>query len=129
MVEHAEFPIEQVRPVSKNILEPVPIRNPEGEIDIGPPVTQTDRGRTDQSSSGNPWIDPDQFKDTIAHLVTIFGGKHADLPSASCRESYPTVLAGLAPVRRPWGVVWSGHRLRLGGHTGDDVIVTVFVGQ
>ncbi|HET8626596.1 MAG TPA: hypothetical protein VFL91_04225 [Thermomicrobiales bacterium] len=83
MVDHAKIPIEQVRPAIEDILKPVPIRDPEGKVDIRPPVAQTDRTRTSQGSSRDPWVAPCQFKETIAHPVAKLGGKHAAPPSAS----------------------------------------------
>jgi hypothetical protein len=41
MVDHVKFLLEQVCPVVEYIVKPVPISNPEGEVDIRPLVTQT----------------------------------------------------------------------------------------
>ena len=77
MVDHTEFPLERRCPVGKNVRKPVPGRDPEGKIDIGPPVARTDGGRTGQGSPRDSRIAPDQFEDTVAHPVAKLGCEHA----------------------------------------------------
>src|SRR5438067_274479 len=38
MIEHAEFPIEHLRPVMKDVLRRDAVGNPEGHVDVGPVV-------------------------------------------------------------------------------------------
>ncbi len=83
MVEHTPFPCEHVCPVIKHGLRRDALGDPEGHVDIGPPITAPKRHGAGERTGGDPWVALRQFKDTMTHVVALLCCEHVDLLSSS----------------------------------------------
>ncbi|MFL5626101.1 MAG: hypothetical protein ACJ788_10965 [Ktedonobacteraceae bacterium] len=90
MVEHAPFPRQHVRPVIKNGLRGNALGDPEGYIDVGPPIPAPKRHRAGERTGGDPWVALRQGKDALTHVVALLCREHGDLLSSSCKAYYHT---------------------------------------
>ncbi len=90
MVEHAEFPIEHLRPVMKDGLRRDAFGDPEGNVDVGPVVPSAKGCGAGERTGCDPWVGPRQFEDAMTHVVAVLRSEHFGLLSSHCKEYYHT---------------------------------------
>jgi hypothetical protein len=77
-MSRAKFLDEITRPVFKHVSNGQAICDSEGQIEIRPTVSFTERKRTNRSPSDNTRVGCSQLEDMVTNVITIANAEHMD---------------------------------------------------
>src|SRR5919202_3498082 len=79
MLERAQLAIEPGGPIVEHSMKAGAILDAEGDVYVRPTVAQAGSGRADERPRGDPPVALSHLYDEVAHMITLFSGKHASL--------------------------------------------------